>query len=29
MHRTEIITASAGLVMVVILLVMVIKRFGY
>ncbi|SUF97910.1 Uncharacterised protein [Salmonella enterica] len=29
MHWTEIITALAGLVMVVILLAMAIKRFGY
>lgn len=29
MHWTEIITALAGLVMVVILLMMAIKRFGY
>lgn len=29
MHWTEIITALTGLVMVVILLAMAIKRFGY
>lgn len=29
MHWTEIITALTGLVMVVILMVMAIKRFGY
>lgn len=29
MHWTEIITALTGLVMMVILLMMAIKRFGY
>lgn len=29
MHWTEFITALTGLVMVVILMVMAIKRFGY
>ncbi len=29
MHWTEIITALTGLAMVVILMVMAIKRFGY